>query len=505
MLSHFESPAPPPCPASFNLAAYVLGQADRLADKTALAIVSASGAERWQYGRLLAAVSGIARGLREAGLVPGDRLLMRLSNEVEFPLAYLGAIWAGIIPVPASSALTVPEVTRIAAELKPKAIVGAEAVSLPDPLPCPVISDADLRDMEALAPQPPEMGDPERPAYIIYTSGSSGTPRGVVHAHRAIWARRMMWDGWYGLTETDRLLHAGAFNWTYTLGTGLMDPWAIGATALIPAPGTDSRQLPLLMKRHQATIFAAAPGVYRQMLKDRATLDLPALRHGLSAGEKMAQGVREAWDAACGKPIYEALGMSECSTFISGSPAHPVPWDSAGRPQDGRRIAVLGEDDEPVERGTPGVLAVHRSDSGLMLGYLDAPEETAVRFSGDWFLTGDTVAMDEKDSITYLGRGDDMMNAGGFRVSPLEVEAALLAHPGITEVACAEVEVRAGVTVIGAFYTGPAALPEAALTAFAADRLAGYKCPRLYRYLDTLPRAGNGKLNRRAVRDLPPT
>ena len=104
------------------------------------------------------------------------------------------------------------------------------------------------------------MGDPDRPGYIIYTSGTSGQPRAVTHAHRAIWARRMMWEGWYGLTENDRLLHAGAFNWTYTLGTGLLDPWTRGATALIPGKGVTPDTLGLLMQQHDATIFAAAPG-----------------------------------------------------------------------------------------------------------------------------------------------------------------------------------------------------------------------------------------------------
>ena len=134
------------------------------------------------------------------------------------------------------------------------------------------------------------MADPNRLGYMVFTSGTSGTPRAVMHAHRAVWARRMMWSDWYGLTPDDRMLHAGAFNWTYTLGTGLMDPWAIGATALIPAEGIAPIQLPLLLKRFDATIFAAAPGVYRQFLKS-PVLSMSRLRHGLSAGEKLPDGL----------------------------------------------------------------------------------------------------------------------------------------------------------------------------------------------------------------------
>nr|WP_116132067.1 class I adenylate-forming enzyme family protein [Tropicimonas sp. IMCC34043] len=496
---------PPAPPERFNMAAHVLARAGDRPDRTALAIVSPMGAARWRYGALAQAVEGIAAGLLASGLGPGDRLLMRLGNEVEFPLTYLAAIWAGILPIPASAALSVPEITRIAAETRPAAIVAAPDVSLPDGYDGWVIPALALREMETTPPVAPAMGDPDRPAYIIYTSGTSGQPRGVVHAHRAVWARQMMWQGWYGLTPDDRLLHAGAFNWAYTLGTGLMDPWAIGATALIPAEGVTSDQIPLLLKRYDATIFAAAPGVYRQILERCEMPDLPRLRHGLSAGEKMSARIRAAWQAATGTEVHEALGMTECSTYLSGSPDRPAPFGSIGFPQAGRRIAVLAPDGEAVPRGTPGTLGIHASDPGLMLGYLDAPEETAERYLGEWFLTGDTVRMDEDGALAYLGRADDMMNAGGYRVSPLEVEAVLNTHPGIAESACAEVEVKADTTVIAAFYTGPEPLPAAELAGFAAERLAHYKCPRIFVHLAALPRSGNGKIDRKSLRRQPLT
>jgi acyl-coenzyme A synthetase/AMP-(fatty) acid ligase len=342
------------------------------------------------------------------------------------------------------------------------------------------------------------MGDPDRLAYVVYTSGTSGKQRAVAHAHRAIWARQMMVDGWYGLTQQDRLCHAGAFNWTYTLGTGLMDPWTIGATALIPEPGTDPATLPDLLKQHRATLFAAAPGVYRKFLNENAQINLPDLRHAFCAGEKLSPKLHAAWTDATGTELFEAFGMSECSTFISSSPGNPASGPALGRPQKGRRVAILGPDG-PVARGEEGTIAIHRSDPGLMLEYIGAPEETAAKFSGDWFLTGDQGAMDENDQITYLGRADDMMNAGGFRVSPVEVEAALTAHPGITQVGAAAVEVKPDTFVIAAFYTGPAKLNEEDLQAFAAARLARYKQPRLYIHMDALPTGANNKLLRRAL------
>lgn len=497
MLSIFDEGAPPSCPDPFNLAAHVLGRVSSCPEKTALIVVGPAQSDLWSYQRLEDAVLGTGRGLLDQGLKPGDILLMRLGNTVDFPIAYLGALAVGMVPVPTSAALTLREVTQIVADLAPKAILHAPGIASP-----PHALTLDTRQLAAFRDLPRaayHWGSPERLGYIVYTSGTSGTPRAVAHAHRAIWARQMMMHGWYDLRPQDRVLHAGAFNWTYTLGTGLMDPWTCGATALIAAAGTPAADLARVLRAQEITIFAAAPGIYRQMLKKARVEHLPALRHGLSAGEKLPDTTRRQWEEITGRPIFEAYGMSECSTFISASPAHPAKVGALGQPQPGRRVALLGKDG-PVVRGQEGTIAVHRSDPGLMLGYLNAPEETAARMQGDWFLTGDQGMMDAQGQITYLGRSDDMMNAGGFRVSPLEVEAVLAQITGMTGVAVTEVSIKADATVIAAFYTGPARLDEAACAAYVSNKLARYKQPRLYVHLPDLPLGSNGKILRRALR-----
>lgn len=491
-----------PAPRPFNLAAHALAAADLTPGKVALEILAGPGevAETWTYARLRGAVLRTAGGLAALGVGPGDRLLLRIGNSADFPLLFFAANALGAIPVPTSTALTPPEVAVLVEDLAPSAILCGEGVTPPpDPMGATLLLPADVARLRDAAPADFAATDPDDPAYILYTSGSGGRPKGVTHAQRAAWARRMMWDGWYGLTADDRVLHAGAFNWAYTLGAGLMDPWAAGATALIYAGPPGRGVWPALARAHGATIFAAAPGVYRQML-DAPDLaqGFARLRHGLSAGEALPPAVAAAWTGATGKQIYEAIGMTEVSTYVSFSPASPPVPGHVGRPQPGRRIAILaGEGETPVARGEEGMLAVSRRDPGLMLGYWRRPEETAAAMRGEWFVTGDRARMDASGAIAHLGRAGDLMNAGGYRVSPAEVEAALALHPGVAEAAAAEIPVRDGVTVIAAFYV-PAAgpVPSEDLAAHCAARLARYKTPRVFYPVAALPRTANGKLRR---------
>ncbi|MGB0900611.1 class I adenylate-forming enzyme family protein [Halocynthiibacter sp.] len=501
MLSEFKNGTPPALPTSFNMAAWVLQHAVDLGDKPALEVIRAGAKDSLSFSQVESAVRGIGTGLLSDGLKPGDTVLMRLDNTPEFPLCYLACIAVGLIPVPTAAQLTGPEVAKLCSVVNPSTIIASPGVPLPDVPPCKVLMADDLKAMHSLPPADYDMGDPHRLAYIIFTSGTSGVQRAVCHAHRAILARQMMMQGWYGLTQQDRLMHAGAFNWTYTLGTGLMDPWTIGATALIPEPGTSASALPALMSEHRATIFAAAPGVYRQLLKDEQNLTLPELRHGLSAGEKLPNSTRKAWNNATNTKIFEAFGMSECSTFISGAPGYPAPAGSLGRPQPGRHVAILGPDNQPVPMGQEGEICVCRDDPGLMLTYLNAPDDTAMRFSGRWFRTGDSGSMDDTGAITYLGRADDMMNAGGFRVSPIEVESALTQHPDVQECAVVELPVKADVSVIAAFYVAQNDPGEDVLKPWLSDHLAHYKMPRMFIPVSAVPRGANNKILRRKLRE----
>ncbi len=500
-LSIFDAGRPAPCPDPFNIAGYVLAQGLASPTKNALEVYGDGAPEIWTYSALRAAVLGTAGGLRERGLGVGDRILLRIGNSADFPILFLAAIAIGAVPVPTSALLTEPEVRHIIAELEPALICFAGGVAPLENLPCDWLDQTSLRALRTAPPAKPLPRRPDDLGYIIYTSGTSGQPRAVMHAQRAVWARRMMWEGWYDLREDDRMLHAGAFNWTYTLGTGLLDPWAIGATAMIYTGAPDKAIWAALARKHHPSIFAAAPGVYRQILRQPLGRDFATLRHGLSAGEKMPVKTLERWGVETGKPIFEALGMSEISTFISSSPSVPPIEGAAGRVQTGRRVAVLG-DDGPVALNAAGVLAICRHDQGLMLGYRGQPVETAAKMQGEWFVTGDTVSMDADGYVTYLGRDDDMINAGGYRVSPLEIESALLGFEGISEAAAVEHRVKDDISVIAIYYVSDYDIPDNMLITHCAAHLARYKCPRIFNRLDALPKGANNKIRRKDLRIL---
>lgn len=472
----------------FNLAAHVLAAGQATPDKVALAVLTLTGAERWSYARLTRAVLGAGGWLLAQGARPGDRVLLRLGNTPAYPIAYLGAMAAGLVPVATSPLLTVPEITRMAGAIRPRVVLSGPGIALP---PGPDLA-ADLVVWEAHAPCDWHLGNAHREGYVVFTSGTSGTPLAVRHAHRAILARAMMHRGWEGLTAQDRLLHSGAFNWTYTMGTGLLDPWTLGATALIPSPSVQTDHLPLVLRRHDATIFATVPTLLRRLLRGELPA-LPRLRHVLSAGEALPASLRAEWRARTGTEVHEALGMSEISTFISSCPDHTAPDGATGYPQPGRRVAVLGPDLKPLPPGEPGQLAVATSDPGLMLSYEGQPAP-----QGAWFPTGDLVHQDHAGAIHYHGRVDEMMNPGGVRVAPREVEQALQDLPGVIDLAVAEVEPAPGTRIIACFYAG-GTLPESTAQAFAAERLARYKCPRAFLHVPEIPRGPTGKVNRRAL------
>jgi acyl-coenzyme A synthetase/AMP-(fatty) acid ligase len=498
---------------SFNLAWHCLGRlANERPGKTALILCDGPDAFRsWTYGELDLMVRRLAGGLIASGLVKGERVMIRAANDIDFVLAFFATTAIGCVAQPASLLLTAEEALALAADSGAAAVVlgGAEVTERRAFSRLRIFDrDETLRLAAEGSPAPYAATAADDPAYLVFTSGSTAEPKGVLHAQRVVIGRKPMARDWLGLTEDDIVFHAGNINWTYALGVGVLDPFACGATGVLYAGPRDPAIWLTLIERCRATIFAAVPSLYRQILKycNPSTHNLSSLRHGVCAGEALSPELLAQWREATGIWLYEALGMSEISTYVSSRPAEPIRPGSPGRPQTGRRVAVLPIDGgtEPLPSGRVGLIAVHRSDPGLMLGYWNRPSEEATAFRGEWFIGGDLAEFDEDGWLWYHGRNDDLMNAFGYRVSPLEVEKVLSAHPGVADVAVAERKVADGVSVIAAFVVPKPdrAVDENVLLAHCAERLATYKRPREIVFVREIARTANGKVRRKALPQL---
>lgn len=509
-----EVPVSDPAPRALNLARACIepwATDPDHAGRTAFTFVAASspqGDRSWTFEELWADVQRIARGFVARGLRPGDRVLVRVPHSPEYALTFFGATLAGGVPIPASPVLTHEEAEFLVTDAEAAFLVTTPDLALSD-FTGQVLHAADLAGIDGPGPLPET--DAEDAAYLIYTSGSTARPKGVLHAHRTVLARRFMRDAWQGFTPGDRVLHAGTLNWSYTLGVGLLDAWAAGSHAhLAEQPVAPARWVDLI-ERLAVTIFVAVPTIYRQMLKygEVTPARMGALRHGLSAGEFLPPALLDEWRAAAGGELYESLGMTEISTYISTPPGSEIRPGSAGKPQPGRRVAILEErEDEPgrttgreLPRGEVGLLAVHRSDPGLMRGYWRRPEEEAQVMQGEWFVGGDQASMDPDGYVWFAGRADDIIKSFGLRLSPVEIETELSHHPAVQEVAVVGLAVDSTKTLVAAAVVPrEGARPsEDDLRAFASDHLAGYKQPHVYHLVESLPRTRNGKIQRRVL------
>lgn len=517
-------------PTHFNIGVACTDRHLGTPTESAIAMIvedDALGTSEITFSALAKRTSQFAQLLRDLGVELGDRVLIRLPNSLDYPTAFLGAMKRGAISVPTSTLLTPDEVVYLAKDSGAKVLVtdkaawkdlreglsglsGLTHVLLCGEGECLPAAGMQVLDMANSLQtieqwQAPHQTKPEDPAYLVYTSGTTGYPKGVLHAHRSMIGREPASKYWFDFSPTgDRIMHSGKFNWTYVLGTGLMDPLYQGKTVIVHEGKNDANTWPRLIQKHQATIFIGVPTIYRQILQKTEFVqkDLPSLRYCMSAGEHLSDEVLTQWNERFGIDIYEAVGMSEFSYYLCETKSRPIRPGSAGFPQPGHEIALLDPETlTPVAQGEEGVICVPDNDPGLFLHYWNQPEETAKHKHDGWFVTGDFARMDEDGYIWFLGRKDDIIKSFGFRVSPYEVERVLKSHPEVADCASvAETIEKDKVLVVAYIIPQPGSQITADdLYAYGKKHLAAYKAPKVVYITDQFPRTKNGKILRRDI------
>jgi acetyl-CoA synthetase len=487
--------------------------------------------QQLSYSELAKRSNQVANALQKLGCHRGDRVMLCLPNCIEFPLAFFGALKLGAIAVPSSMLLSGDELDYLAKDSGAKVLVTTPAYweklnSLTTPsynlssvilltnkdIPNSQNSQSELYSWQTLMGKVSDEFEACKtkandPAYLVYTSGTTGYPKGVLHAHRALLGRIPAARRWfdYDTNQVDRILHSGKFNWTYVLGTALMDPLLLGKTVVVYEGKADAETWPKLIAKHQCTIFIGVPTLYRQIIQktDITKTAIPSLRYCMCAGEHLSDELYASWKERFGLTIYEAIGMSECSYYLSQHPTRSVKPGSAGFPQPGHFISLLNENLEPVADNEEGMLCIGLDDPGLFLGYWHLEETTKASRKGNYFLTGDYAYRDSDGYIWFLGRKDDLINSFGYRISPHEIERVIKTHPDIAD--CVALEEAIGkdknIVVACIILHHDAHFNEQELMDYAQEHLAKYKIPKKFYVMDTFPRTANGKVLRKELRN----
>lgn len=495
-------------PERFNAAAWFVGRhaAEGRGDRVAL--VADEGA--LTYAGLDLAVRRFAGALVRAGVHRGDRVAFLLPDTFTLAIGFWGALAAGAVAVPVNTLLKPHDHRAILADCDARLVVLDERIAAKDVAPEGAIVWT-AAEAEALGPaeEPlPEYTKTHRDgfAFFLYSSGTTGEPKGVVHLHHDMWFCAETYGARVlGIRPEDRCFSVAKIFFAYGLGNSLYVPHhAAASTALFagrPTPTAVFEQV----RRHRPTLFYGVPTAYANMLAAMDAgedADFSSVRLCVSAGEALPASLFERWRARTGVEILDGIGSTEVlHVFLSNRPGACVPG-SSGRPVPGYDLRIVDETGGDVPQGELGDLLV-RGDSTMAL-YWNKHEATKHALRGDWIRTGDRYWQDEDGNYFHAGRGDDMIKSGGIWVSPVEVEGVLVAHPDVLECAVVGMPDEDGLAKPRAFVVlRPGADPhdlEARLRAFAKERLAPYKAPRWVTVIPELPKTATGKIQRFLLR-----
>jgi benzoate-CoA ligase len=458
------------------------------------------------YAELAARVNQAGNMLRGMGVRREERVMLLMQDTIDFPTMFLGAMKMGAVPVPINTLLQPDDYAYLIKDSRARVLCVSdpllpklERATVPDLL---VTSQLQARLAGASTDLVAADTTPDDVAFWLYSSGSTGAPKGAIHLHsHLMWTTALYAQGVLGLREDDVVYSAAKLFFAYGLGNALTFPLSMGATAVLEPERVTPAAFARVMKRHKPTIFCGVPTLFASILSD-PSIEI-SVRASISAGEALPKHVGEKWKARYGTDILDGIGSTEMLHIFLSNRHGDVRYGTSGKPVPGYHVELRGDDGEQVNDGEEGSLWVRGPSSAV--AYWNQRERSLATFHGPWTKTGDRYVRDGDGYHTYCGRPDDMLKVGGIWVSPFEVESALGTHEAVLEAgvvghgdADGLIKPRAFVVLKEAGRAGPEL--EAELKAFVKHKLAPYKYPRWIEFVTELPKTATGKIQRYRLR-----
>jgi acetyl-CoA synthetase len=465
------------------------------ASRPGLVAIDAEGRRRiWHFGELSARNAGLSGALAARGVRREDVVLTLIGSRAEWVLAMLACFRIGAIAMPCNPQLRRADLAHRVSATNPKlAIVDQEFLAeLPDGLAAMTLDDVwEVLDEERPQAPPSEPADlrPEDPALILFTSGTTANPRGVLHAQRFLTGQRLQARHWFGAADGDLAWCTAAPGWSKSARNSFVAAWMCGATALLHDGRFEPAERLEICERQAVNVLCQAPTEYRMLAKRGEVGPLPAMRRMVSAGEPLNPEVIREFRERTGQPIHDGYGQTETGALTGSLVGDETPEGAMGRALPGIELRV-----------SDGELQVKPETCPTFFSrYLDSEP-----FGGEWWATGDYVTEDADGNLWFQGRGDDVIISAGYRIGPHEVESALVSHPAVAEAAAVPAPDPERGSVVRAIVVLRDGEPGAEMTNELQEHVkritAPYKYPRIVEFADSLPKTPSGKVRRADLR-----
>ncbi|WP_106534369.1 acyl-CoA synthetase MbcS [Planomicrobium soli] len=476
------------------------------------------------YDELIQRANRAANSFRKAGLEKGDVVLVMVPRLIEAYIAYIGALKAGLVVIPSSEMLRAKDISYRLNHSEAKAVIAYEPfmdqftdVGEIDKITKFVIGNSDnswislTEEMEnasdkfdAVVTRNDDM------AFLSYTSGTTGNPKGAVHSHGWAYAHlRTSAEHWLGAREGDLVWATASPGWQKWIWSPFVATLGSGATGFVYNGKFNPETYLQILEQRKINVLCCTPTEYRLMAKQKnlGSFDLTSLHSAVSAGEPLNAEVINVFKEHFSLEVRDGYGQTENTLLVGVMKGMEIRIGSMGKPTPGNRVEIINELGEPAAAGEVGDIAVHVETPALFKGYFKDDERTKMQFRGDYYVTGDKASKDKDGYFWFEGRGDDIIISSGYTIGPFEVEDALVKHPAVQE--CAVVaspdEIRG--TIVKAFVvpvagTEPSEELVKELQQHVKDLTAPYKYPRAIEFLPELPKTASGKIRRVELRQL---